>query len=190
MDKGYYWVRWPSKEPEVAYRDACGDWTFCGADSTGYTYPDAHLARLGVEVLTGRIELPPWAEKPGEGRRQGEPIVVDTIEQMEALDTSNFLNGYLVLVRNPPGGRPPTYYSFTRNESFERLFLKQPEPKEAKILVDGVELTTAQVKSVRAAVTGMLTDLQNEEHRRELGPIAEKYEERLREVETLLCKLR
>lgn len=59
-------------------------------------------------------------------------------------------------------------------------------PKEASITVGGRVLSPAQSASVRVAVSGMLMELQDPEHRQALGEIAGAYEDRLREVELLL----
>ncbi|MDP3727574.1 MAG: hypothetical protein Q8R35_02960 [bacterium] len=59
-------------------------------------------------------------------------------------------------------------------------------PKEARIVVGGVQLNSAQSMAVRVAVSSMLLELTDQEHRRELGEIAEGYEARLGEVQALI----
>ncbi len=59
-------------------------------------------------------------------------------------------------------------------------------PKEAIITVGARVLSPAQSASVRVAVSSMLMELQDPEHRQALGEIAGAYEARLREVELLL----
>jgi hypothetical protein len=62
-------------------------------------------------------------------------------------------------------------------------------PAEAKIVINGVELTVAQSSSVRVAVSGMLMELAEEEHMKDLGEIGPLYQARLGEVEDLLFRL-
>jgi hypothetical protein len=60
--------------------------------------------------------------------------------------------------------------------------------REAKVTVNGIELTSAQVSALRGAVTGFRIELSDPEYRRRLGPIAEAYDARLAEVESLLVQ--
>jgi len=60
--------------------------------------------------------------------------------------------------------------------------------KEAKISIDGTELTEAQSMAVRMAVGSQLMDLANDEHRRELGDIAAPNQGRLSEVQTIILR--
>jgi ribosomal protein S28E/S33 len=63
---------------------------------------------------------------------------------------------------------------------------------EARVVVDGVTLTSGQVMSVRVAVTRWLHELaaQSPEERAALGPIRDGYIARLQEVEDMLCNRR
>ena len=58
--------------------------------------------------------------------------------------------------------------------------------QEAKIVIGGTELNNAQSMSVRVAVSSMLTELNDEGYRRELGSIAELYQANLGEVGELI----
>ncbi len=58
--------------------------------------------------------------------------------------------------------------------------------REAKITIGSVELNNAQSMAVRVAVSSMLMELQDQEHRKALGDIAELYEARLQEVQTII----
>ena len=58
--------------------------------------------------------------------------------------------------------------------------------KEAHVVVNGVVLTVGQSLSLRVAVAHFLYDLSDAAYRKELGPIGDKYRERLSELQTLL----
>jgi len=60
--------------------------------------------------------------------------------------------------------------------------------KEARITINGVELTEAQSMAVRVAVTGMRMDLHADDRKRMrgLGEIGHLYDLRLQEVEDLI----
>ena len=57
---------------------------------------------------------------------------------------------------------------------------------EAQIVINGVQLNSAQSMVVRVAVSSMLTELQDPDYRKSLGEIAAGYEARLTEVQTLI----
>ena len=61
-------------------------------------------------------------------------------------------------------------------------------PKEAHVVVDSIVLTQAQTTSVRVAVSSFLMQLNDPEQCRLLGPIADGYRARMREVEALLVR--
>ncbi len=60
--------------------------------------------------------------------------------------------------------------------------------REAKIIIEGVELDPAQSMSVRCAVTSMLSDLVDPKHQKLLGDTAQLYRERLVEVQSLILQ--
>lgn len=57
---------------------------------------------------------------------------------------------------------------------------------EARIDIDGHRLSTGESMAVRVAVSAFLTELADHDRRAALGPIADAYEARLRQVERLL----
>ena len=58
--------------------------------------------------------------------------------------------------------------------------------REARITISGVELNYAQSMAVRVAVGSMMLQLQDPQHREDLGPIAAAYEARLSEVQSFI----
>ena len=59
--------------------------------------------------------------------------------------------------------------------------------KEARVLINGVELNSAQSMSLRVAVSSMLMHLNDDpKYRKGLGKIAKGYQSRLTEVENLI----
>lgn len=61
-------------------------------------------------------------------------------------------------------------------------------PCEAKIQIGNYVLSEGQSIAVRVAVTNFLMELSDAEYRRELGPIAEAYEARLKEVIKIMVR--
>lgn len=57
---------------------------------------------------------------------------------------------------------------------------------EAKITIEGHELTMGQSMAIRVAVTSFLLQLQDPRFRRDLGSIAWGYQQRLDEVITMI----
>jgi hypothetical protein len=57
---------------------------------------------------------------------------------------------------------------------------------EAQVIINGVELSEAGAAVLRVAVHHFLVDLSDPAYRQDLGPIADAYEARLRELEDLL----
>jgi hypothetical protein len=61
---------------------------------------------------------------------------------------------------------------------------------EPNIIIEGERLTTGQAMAVRVAVSVFYDQVLSPEGRQELGPIANAYRDRLREVFALMVKAR
>lgn len=62
------------------------------------------------------------------------------------------------------------------------------EWKEAKIVIEGTELTFAQSMTVRVAIGAFQRILSDEEYRKALGEIGDNYQARLVEIQNLIMK--
>jgi len=60
--------------------------------------------------------------------------------------------------------------------------------REAKIVIEEVELSLGQSMTVRVAIGSMIMQLNDPEYRRALGPIGDGYLARLLEIQTLIFK--
>lgn len=61
-----------------------------------------------------------------------------------------------------------------------------PLPREPVITINGVTLTEGQAMTVRVMLTSAASELEDPEMRADLGPIADGYRARLREVLVML----
>lgn len=61
--------------------------------------------------------------------------------------------------------------------------------KEPRVQIGETVLTDAQAASVRVAIAHFQTDLADAEFRRDLGPIADAYRDRLGEVSALVLQV-
>ena len=64
--------------------------------------------------------------------------------------------------------------------------IRAPQPTEARISINGVELTEAQSCMVRVAVASYLHDLADPTYCAEIGPVADGHRARLVEVQDLI----
>lgn len=60
------------------------------------------------------------------------------------------------------------------------------ESREAKIIVNGIELTKAQSSCIRVAVASFLMELADPVHMKALGPIGPLYQKHLSDVQKII----